>query len=39
VRRYDKLEFRLLGGQIVCEGVVVDPPKGTETSRQTIQPV
>lgn len=27
VRRYDKLEFRLLGGQIVCEGVVVDPPK------------
>jgi hypothetical protein len=28
VRRYDKLEFRLLGGQIVCEGVVVDPPKG-----------
>jgi hypothetical protein len=29
VRRYDNLEFRLLGGQIVCEGVVVDPPKGT----------
>lgn len=27
VRRYDKLEFRLLGGRIVCEGVVVDPPK------------
>jgi hypothetical protein len=29
VRRYDKLEFRLLGGRIVCEGVVVDPPKRT----------
>jgi hypothetical protein len=25
--RYDKLEFRLNGGRIVCEGVVVDPPK------------
>jgi len=25
---YDKLEFRLIGGHIVCEGVVVDPPKG-----------
>jgi hypothetical protein len=29
VRRYDKLEFRLIDGQIVCEGIVVDPPKGT----------
>ena len=28
VRRYDKLEFRLVGARIVCEGVVVDPPKG-----------
>jgi hypothetical protein len=28
VHRYDKLEFRLAGGQIVCEGVIVDPPKG-----------
>jgi hypothetical protein len=25
--RYDKLEFRQVGGQIVCEGVVLDPPK------------
>ncbi|MCP1743562.1 hypothetical protein ABIF68_008816 [Bradyrhizobium japonicum] len=24
--RYDKLEFRMLGGQIVCEGVVVEAP-------------
>jgi hypothetical protein len=24
---YDKLEFRLIGGSIVCEGVVVDAPK------------
>ncbi len=23
---YDKLEFRLVEGRIVCEGVVVDPP-------------
>jgi hypothetical protein len=28
LRRYDRLEFRLVGGQIVCEGVVVDPPEG-----------
>jgi hypothetical protein len=25
--RYDKLEFRLVGADIVCEGVVVDPPR------------
>jgi hypothetical protein len=24
--RYDKLEFRMLGGQIVCEGVIVETP-------------
>lgn len=24
--RYDKLEFKLLGGQIVCEGVIVEAP-------------
>jgi hypothetical protein len=24
--RYDKLEFRILGGQIVCEGVIVETP-------------
>ncbi|MET4070260.1 hypothetical protein ABID58_005064 [Bradyrhizobium sp. S3.2.6] len=24
--RYDKLEFRMLGGQIVCEGVIVEAP-------------
>jgi hypothetical protein len=26
-RRYDELEFKLTGGLIACEGVVVDPPK------------
>ena len=26
-REYDRLEFRLIAGDIVCEGVVVDPPK------------
>jgi hypothetical protein len=26
-RRYDRLEFELIEGRIVCEGVVVDPPK------------
>ena len=26
--RYDKLEFKLIDGHIVCEGVVVDPPMG-----------
>lgn len=25
--RYDKLEFRMLGGQIVCEGVIVEAPR------------
>jgi hypothetical protein len=25
--RYDTLEYRLIAGQIVCEGVVLDPPK------------
>jgi hypothetical protein len=24
---YDRLEFKLIAGDIVCEGVVVDPPK------------
>lgn len=24
--RYDKLEFKMLGGQIVCEGVIVEAP-------------
>jgi hypothetical protein len=24
---YDKLEFKLIGGSIVCEGIIVDPPK------------
>ena len=26
-REYDRLEFRMITGDIVCEGVVVDPPK------------
>jgi hypothetical protein len=26
-RAYDKLEFRLIEGRIVCEGVVIGPPK------------
>jgi hypothetical protein len=24
--RYDKLEFKMLGGQIVCEGIIVAAP-------------
>ena len=24
--RYDRLEFKMLGGQIVCEGVIVEAP-------------
>jgi hypothetical protein len=27
-RAYDKLEFKLIEGRIVCEDVVIDPPKG-----------
>src|SRR6266403_5084967 len=30
---YDKLEFKLIGGRIVCEGVVVDPPNGRGNSQ------
>src|SRR6266404_289665 len=30
---YDKLEFQLIGGRIVCEGVVVDPPNGRGNSQ------
>jgi hypothetical protein len=26
-REYDRLEFKLIAGQIICEGVVIDPPK------------
>ena len=27
---YDNLEFKIVNGEIVCEGVVVDPPKPRE---------
>ncbi|MHB0768917.1 hypothetical protein [Bradyrhizobium sp. 5.13L] len=31
--RYDKLEFRMLGGQIICEGVIVEaPPQANQRS-------
>lgn len=26
-REYDRLEFKLIAGQIMCEGIVVEPPK------------
>ncbi|WP_194403595.1 hypothetical protein [Bradyrhizobium sp. CCBAU 53351] len=26
MQRYDKLEFKMLGGQIVCEGVIIEAP-------------
>jgi hypothetical protein len=26
---YDKLEFKIMDGDIVCEGVIVDPPRAT----------
>src|SRR4029077_18007381 len=32
--QYDRLEFKLIEGRIVCEGVVVDPPK----SRRAVRP-
>lgn len=31
---YDKLEFKLIGDSIVCEGVVVDPPGSRRPVRQ-----
>ncbi len=38
--RYDKLEFRLLGGQIVCEGVIVEAPvpSGARSISQFAEP-
>jgi hypothetical protein len=30
-RRYDKLEYALVDGLIMCEGVAIDPPKGHQT--------
>jgi hypothetical protein len=31
--RYDKLEFKMLGGQIICEGVIVEaPPQANQRS-------
>jgi hypothetical protein len=33
VRRYDRLEFNLIDGRIVCEGVAVDPPLRSRTSQ------
>ena len=31
--RYDKMEFKMLGGQIVCEGVIVEAPaQGSQRS-------
>ena len=32
--RYDKLEFKMLGGQIVCEGVIVETP--TQASHRSF---
>jgi hypothetical protein len=31
--QYDRLEFKLIEGRIVCEGFVVDPPKSRRTAR------
>lgn len=38
--RYDKLEFKLLGGQIVCEGVIVEAPvhAGQRTFTRLAEP-
>ncbi|MBH5397712.1 hypothetical protein HZZ13_07875 [Bradyrhizobium sp. CNPSo 4010] len=35
--RYDKLEFRMLGGQIVCEGVIVEAP--VQVSHRSFTPL
>ncbi len=37
--RYDKLEFELIAGRIVCEGVVVDPPKSRRKPRGRPVPI
>ncbi len=37
LRAYDKLEFRLIEGRIVCEGVVIDPPKGRREVKHLIR--
>ncbi|PPQ17437.1 hypothetical protein CV770_20980 [Bradyrhizobium sp. AC87j1] len=35
--RYDKLEFKMLGGQIVCEGVIVEAP--AQASHRSFTPL
>ncbi|RXT36550.1 hypothetical protein B5V03_33425 [Bradyrhizobium betae] len=39
--RYDKLEFKMLGGQIVCEGVIVEAPvsAGQRSFTRLAEPV
>jgi hypothetical protein len=37
LRRYDRLEFELIEGRIVCEGVVVDPPSRGDVSTNAIR--
>ncbi len=38
--RYDKLEFKMLGGQIVCEGVIVEAPAqpGNRSFTRLVEP-
>jgi hypothetical protein len=38
MRGYDKLEFKLIEGRIVCEGVIIDPPRGRHPAQHRANP-
>jgi hypothetical protein len=38
MRAYDKLEFKLIEGRIVCEGVIIDPPRGRHPAQHRANP-
>ena len=38
MRGYDKLEFKLIEGRIVCEGVIIDPPRARHPAEHRANP-
>jgi len=38
MRAYDKLEFKLIEGRIVCEGVIIEAPRGRHPAQHRANP-
>jgi hypothetical protein len=38
MRAYDKLEFKLIAGRIVCEGVIIEAPRGRHPAQHQANP-